>query len=154
MSELVEFEVVGVPAPQGSKTAVTTAGKARLIEGGSSTGRAKHKAWRDAVAWCARDVAPAQPHDGPLWLSIEFRFPMPKSRPAAARHAGRWPHTVKPDLDKVLRATCDGLTAGGLIADDARICAVEMEAWEVDGWTGAVIAVGRQALPGALGGAA
>lgn len=43
-----------------------------------------------------------------------------------------------------------GLTAGGLITDDARICAVEMEAWEVAGWTGAVISVGRQTLPGEL----
>lgn len=154
MTALVEFEVLGVPAPQGSHTAVTIGGKARLIEGGSNTGRTKHKAWRTAVAEAARDVAGDTPFDGPLWLSIEFRFPMPKSRPAAARRAGRWPHTVKPDADKVLRATLDGLTAGGLIVDDARVCAVELEAWEVLGWTGAVITVGRQDLPSALGGAA
>lgn len=159
MTALVEFEVLGVPAPQGSKTAITIGGKARLIEGGSDTGRTKHKAWRTAVAEAARDVAAdhdqAAPFDGPLYLSIEFRFPMPKSRPARARAAGRWPHTVKPDLDKVLRATADGLTTGGLITDDARICAIECEAWEVVSWTGAVITVGRQALPDELlGGAA
>jgi Holliday junction resolvase RusA-like endonuclease len=151
MTALVEFEVLGVPAPQGSKTAVTVGGKARVIQAGSKSGREKHRAWRGAVAQAARDVAGDRPHDGPLWLSISFRFPMPKSRPAAARAAGRWPHSVKPDIDKVLRATADGLTDGGLIADDSRICAVECEAWEVDGWTGAVITVGRQALPDRLG---
>ena len=145
MNTLAAFEVLGVPAPQGSHTKMPNG---VILSGSSKTGRAKHKAWRTAVAEAARDVADdpdmAAPFDGPLFLSIEFRFPMPKSRPAKARTAGRWPHMVKPDIDKVLRATADGLTAGGLIADDSRICAVECEAWEVIGWTGAVITVGRQ----------
>lgn len=136
-----EFEVLGVPAPQGSKTAVTIGGKARVIQAGSKSGRAKHKAWRAAVAETARDLADDRPHDGPLRLTITFRLPMPKSRPAAARRAGVWPHSVKPDIDKLLRSTLDGMSDGGLIADDARVCAVEMDAWEVIGWTGALITV-------------
>lgn len=147
MTPLVSFEILGVPAPQGSHTTITVGGKARVIPAGSKSGRAKHKAWRTAVAETARDVADERPHDGPLQLTVTFRLPMPKSRPAAARRAGIWPHSVKPDIDKVLRSTLDGLSDGGLIADDARICAVDMVAIEVDGWTGADITLNRFELP-------
>lgn len=46
---MIELEVVGIPAPQGSKSAVLIGGKARLIEGSSTTGREKHKSWRQGV---------------------------------------------------------------------------------------------------------
>ena len=133
---LVTFEILGVPAPQGSKTRMPNGA---IVEGGSRTGRAKHKAWRHAVAAVARDIAAGLdgPLDEPLRLEITFRFPMPKSRPALARKAGIWPHAVKPDIDKVLRTTLDGLTDGGLIRDDSRVCQVDMDALEVVGWTGA-----------------
>ena len=150
MTPLIEFEVLGLPAAQGSKSAVVRGGKAVVIEGRRGSGRAKHRAWREAVANAARDVAADRPHDGALHLDIEFRFPLPKSRPAAARAAGRWPHTVRPDVDKCLRSTLDGLTDGGLIVDDARVCAVAIDAWEVAGWTGAVIRLSVLDLPGTL----
>lgn len=135
-----EFEVLGVPAPQGSKTRMPNGA---MLEGGSATGRRKQKAWRHAVSAVARDLAGERPYDGALQLVVEFRMPMPRSRPAAARRAGTWPHIVKPDIDKLLRSTLDGLTDGGLIADDARVCAVAMTAVEVDGWTGAVVELRR-----------
>lgn len=37
-------------------------------------------------------------------------------RPSAPRRPG-----VKPDLDKLVRSTLDGLVAGGALEDDARI---------------------------------
>ena len=37
---------LGFRVPQGSKSAVLIGGKARLIEGSSTTGREKHKSWR------------------------------------------------------------------------------------------------------------
>lgn len=142
MIELASFEILGVPAPQGSKTRMPNG---HMIEGSSDTGRAKHKAWRQSVAATARDITRhddiSAPFDGALQVSIEFRLPMPASRPAAARRAGRWPHTVKPDKDKLLRCTFDGLKDGGLVRDDARFFALEVEAWEVIGWTGAVITI-------------
>lgn len=141
MRIIVSFEVLGVPAPQGSKTAFVRGGRAVLAEGGSSTGRAKHKAWRAAVSEAARDVADPEPHDGALQLSITFRLPMPSSRPKRQRVVGIWPHSVRPDIDKLLRSTLDGLGDGGLIVDDARIFAIEAEAYEVTGWTGAEISL-------------
>ena len=45
----VEFTVLGVPAPQGSKRHV---GRGVLVESSNALGP-----WRDAVAWAARDAA-------------------------------------------------------------------------------------------------
>lgn len=143
MNTLAAFEILGVPAPQGSKTKMPNGA---VVEGGSKIGREKHKAWRTAVAETARDIAENEPHDGMLQVSITFRLPMPKSRPLAAHLAGKWPHAVKPDLDKLIRSTLDGLADGGLIVGDSRVFAIEAEAYEVVGWTGAEVVV-RQFEP-------
>ena len=139
----VAFEILGLPASQGSKTRMPNGA---MLEGGSKVGREKQKAWRHSVSATARDIAADldEPMDGPLDLSIKFRFPMPKSRPARARERGLWPHMVKPDIDKVLRCTLDGLTDGGLIRDDARIFRVCMSAHEVTSWTGAVVEITKE----------
>jgi Holliday junction resolvase RusA-like endonuclease len=136
MIHLAAFEILGVPAPQGSKTKMPNGG---MVEGSSTTGRAKHKAWRDAVKATALDIAESEPYDCPLQVMISFRMPMPKSRPAVARKVGKWPHAVKPDIDKLVRCTLDGLADGKLIVDDSRVFALEVDAWEVTGWLGAEV---------------
>lgn len=148
MEELVTFEILGVPAPQGSKTRMPNGA---VVEGSSKTGRAKHKSWRAAVTETARDIAdtePGTPYDGPLQVSIEFRMPLPASRPKKAQQAalrGGWPCSVKPDLDKCVRAVLDGLETSGLIAGDSRIFAIEATQFEVIGWTGAEVTIRRWA---------
>lgn len=143
----ITFEVVGLPAPQGSKTAMMIGGHPRVIEGSSTTGRVKHKNWRTAVADTVRQhVGDNPPMDGPLYCTVEFRFPMPNSRPAAVRrHNWGW-QTSRNDIDKLLRATFDGLTAGGLIRDDSLLCHVVASKFEVRGWTGATITVSEISL--------
>jgi crossover junction endodeoxyribonuclease RusA len=81
--------------------------------------------------------------DGPLHLQLEFRLPMPASRPKRMRDAGTAWHTTKPDLSKLIRATEDALTDAGLIRDDARICALRVSKLQVVGWTGARIRLAR-----------
>ena len=131
----VTFEVFGVPAPQGSKRHV---GHGVMVESSKAL-----PSWRDAVTWAARAAAQrygvTAPLGGPLSLDVEFRFPMPKARPKAARDVGRAWRTATPDLDKLVRAVFDALTASGLIVDDARICEVSARKVEVVGWTGAII---------------
>lgn len=145
MSQVYRFDVLGVPAPQGSKVPFKDkAGNARLKE--DSNGGLE--LWRSAVA----DVARRERGDGPvldepLYCSIDFRFPMPKSRPAAMRSAGIAWRSIPPDIDKVTRATYDALKHGGMIADDALIVMEfhrKVEVWQQ--WTGATIALHR--LPG------
>ena len=135
---MIEFEIIGLPAPQGSKSAVVIGGKARILEGKTSGQRAKHKAWRDVVASTARDIAGDDlPLQGPLEIAVEFRMPRPASRPK--RHHG-W-HSVAPDKDKLMRATLDGLQVGGLVANDSQFSRGFWSACEVEGWTGAVVSI-------------
>lgn len=135
---VVAFEVLGIPAPQGSKTRMPNGA---MLDGGSKVSRASHRAWRGAVAQAAKDIAgQVGMLDGPLRLDASFRFPMPASRRKADRTRGWCWKVSTPDIDKILRSTLDGLTDGGLICDDALICQLGIiDKREVIGWTGAVI---------------
>ena len=116
---MIRFEVLGLPSPQGSKSAVVRGGRAVLIEGASTAGRQAHRAWRESVAWAARSAAQthgAVDEDAPVAVRVEFRMPKPKSRAKKAVWADR-----KPDLDKLLRSTLDGLADGGLVRHDSRV---------------------------------
>lgn len=138
----ISFYVLGVPAPQGSKTAVVRGGRAILLDGATATARSKHVQWRQAVAAAAHEAAASNPpYPLPIAATIVFRFPMPASRTKRDRALGwLWKHSA-PDLDKLLRSTFDGLTDGGLIADDRLIVSVVATKIEVGGWTGASIEV-------------
>lgn len=128
------IEVVGLPAPQGSKRHV---GRGIMVESSKKLGP-----WRDSVATTARFAMGAHPAlDGPVRADFLFRMPMPKSRRKADRDRGwRWADK-KPDADKVLRATLDALTSAAVIQDDARWVTGQVNMIETTGWTGAVITV-------------
>ena len=133
----VSFHVIGTPGPQGSKRHV---GNGIMRESS-----AKVAPWRQDVVAAARlalGIGVAAPLDGPLALTITFRFPATTSWKAADKTRGwRWKDRT-PDLDKLLRSTGDALTTSGLIADDARIVAISAEKIETTGWTGAAIHIG------------
>jgi len=128
---VVDLRVIGVPAPQGSKTRMPNGA---MVEGGSAAGRAKHLAWRTAVAEAAVGKVD-EPLDGPLQLVAQFFLPRP-----ASRKRDRWADR-KPDLDKLLRCTLDGLTDAGLIRDDARVTYIAASKELADTWTGATLRV-------------
>lgn len=118
---VAELEVVGLPAPKGSKTGFynQTLKRVVIVEGKSGPGRKAVAAWQDAVCEQARlfiEAHPQPPLTGPLAVDLKFRFPPTKSDPY------RFWHATKPDLDKLVRATFDAMKLGGLIADDASIC--------------------------------
>lgn len=114
---MIRFDVLGLPAPQGSKSAVVVAGRARVIEGRRSSGRERHKSWRTAVAEAA--AAETERRGGPIAepvaVTVTFRMPPPKSDPYRTRHA------TKPDIDKLLRSVLDALVVARLLADDALV---------------------------------
>lgn len=130
MSAAIGFYVIGTPAPQGSKRHV---GRGVLVESS-----AKVKPWREAVKYAAEPHRPAEPLDGPLALRVAFTLPRPKS--ASKRRT--LPDT-RPDLDKLLRSTCDAIGEAGLWTDDARV--VEITATKV--WPGDQLAL---PVPGAV----
>lgn len=141
MSDEIAFDVVGLPAPQGSHTAVTRGGKPALIPAGTRGSRQAHADWRRAVADAARDAAGDAPIDEPVSVWITFRFPLPQSRSAVVKRTGWAWKSTKPDIDKLARSTCDGLVSGGLIRDDSRITELHLQKIEVDAWSGAEIHV-------------
>lgn len=112
----MQLEVVGLPAPQGSKRVFINKATGRPVMKESSD--KKVDAWREAIAHTVRDYLerlPAPPMTGPLSVRLSFRFP------AVASDPHRYWHAVRPDIDKITRSTLDGLTYSGLIADDSVI---------------------------------
>jgi Holliday junction resolvase RusA-like endonuclease len=106
-SESITITVIGTPGPQGSKRHV---GGGRMVESSK-----KVKPWREAVVWAAREVGGKIV--GPLWAEMVFTLPKPKSAPKTRRTLP----DRKPDIDKLVRSTCDALTTAGVYEDDARI---------------------------------
>lgn len=146
MNEPVQFTVYGIPQPQAGTKSVpagrTQTGRQvfrKITEGGKDL-----KPWRAEVSTAAKAELDktGEPFHGPVRLEVEFRFPMPKSRPQWARLQRFLLHTTKPDLDKLVRAIGDSLTVAGLFGDDASVAQIKAAKVEVhDGWTGAVIRV-------------
>jgi crossover junction endodeoxyribonuclease RusA len=120
---VVAVAVPGSPAPQGSKaykghvTKTTKSGKAVrvpvLVEQVAGVGP-----WREAVAGAVPLVLPRPwtPLDGPIVADMIFTMSRGASLPAWRD----W-HSTCPDLDKLVRATCDALTTCGAWVDDGRL---------------------------------
>lgn len=116
MTRTLTLIVRGTPGPQGSKRNVgRRGGPAVLIESSKKVGP-----WRDAVEAEARRRITLDstwtPIDGPVSLEVSFALDPPARMPK-----GRTRPTVPPDLDKLVRSTCDALTAAGVWTDDARV---------------------------------
>lgn len=107
--------VRGIPAPKGSRSfkGMTKDGKAILVESSKRV-----KPWSEAVKWAIVDAGSPR-IEGPVQVDILFTLPRPKKY-WGKRHKNAWP-AVKPDGDKLLRATWDALTQLGAIEDDSRI---------------------------------
>lgn len=134
------FQVLGVPTPQGSKSRMPNGA---IVEAGTAKSRAAKKEWRTAVAETAKGIVGDRgPISVPMLMSVQFRFPMTKSRRKWEQAQGWAWKVTYPDLDKLLRATGDALKVGGLIKDDALISSLgSVDRIETTGWTGAVIAL-------------
>jgi len=130
MKEL-EFRVVGLPAPQGSKTLTRYGG---LMESSKRV-----KPWRQDIIHAALEAFAGNPFNEPVQVSIEFIMPRPKSHFGTGKNAEilkkNAPYfcTSKKngDIDKLCRSTFDALSVssgGSVIMDDSLIVAVK--AWK------------------------
>ena len=109
---MVKFTVYGEAKPKGSTRAFVVAGKAR-----TTTNNPNAKDWQQLVAMSAQQYRPAGgPYQGAVKLYAHFYF----SRPASVSEKKRPHHTVKPDLDKLIRNIGDALK-GVIYEEDARI---------------------------------
>lgn len=121
------FIVYGTPAPQGSKRHV---GHGVMIESNKN----ELTTWREDVklaALRALDDAPHWTRDYPqIVMHVVFTLPRPKGHYRTGKFAhllrDNAPHLhgTKPDLDKLVRSTCDALTTAGAYADDSRVAQI------------------------------
>jgi len=103
------FFVRGRPVPQGSL---------KFIQGRPIHVRAADLAvWRADIARNA-ELSGFVPVAGPVKVTADFIFKRPKSTPNRL-----YPH-VKPDLDKLIRAVLDGLTAVAY-EDDCQVILIQ-----------------------------
>lgn len=117
----LHFEALGEPAPQGSMQAFVQGGRAVVTHAKPQ----KLQDWRRAIGWAAREAVTLDalaPFQGPVGVSATFRVSRPRSV-----SEGRRPHpSVRPDVDKLLRALLDAIT-GIVIKDDAQVCRLDVQ---------------------------
>lgn len=104
---MITFRVDGVPIPQGSKKGFKVGKHVNIVDDNST----KLKPWRAEIA-AVTDVGFTFVE--PVLVAAVFYLPRPKT-------VRRFYPSVKPDLDKLMRALGDGMTDGGLIRDDSLI---------------------------------
>lgn len=106
------MRVFGIPQSKGSTRSFNRGG--RIVT--TSTNR-NLRDWSLLVASEAqRQVGSATPMKGPVWVQVEFILPRPKS-------VKRSRPSVKPDLDKLVRAVLDPLI-GIWFVDDAQVVVI------------------------------
>ncbi len=142
------INVVGTPAPQGSKKGFYNKSLGRVQMTESSK---KVKPWRQDVRQAALDALGGPDHIsiflGPVELAITFFMQRPKAHYGTGRNAGVLKTTAPsyvdkmPDLSKLVRATEDALTEARVWGDDAQVARLVVEKRYADAATGARITV-------------
>lgn len=105
--------VRGIPAPQGSKTPGVRNDGAPFLRDANPTSL---QGWRTAVGFVLQNEWGGPPWEGGVITELNFSL----LRPRSVSEKRRPYPTVKPDLDKLVRAVLDALT-GICIKDDAQV---------------------------------
>lgn len=120
----IEFIAEGEPAGKGSLRTFQSKNTGRHMGDWAPNVKRFQRAVERAAA-AARDAADddvwLDPIDGAVEVFLEFRFPVPQRRLAAARANGVLWSARRPDLDKLARTVLDGLQNAGIITQDARV---------------------------------
>lgn len=107
----IDFTVPGTPIAKGNMRQAPNHG--RLYDATKGTAQ-----WARAVGYVARAAmaqARMQPFDGPVVLTCRFVFERPRSHYGTGRNANKLRpsapahHTVRPDLDKLVRNVKDAI---------------------------------------------
>lgn len=121
----IQFNVPGIPKPQGSKRGFVVKGRAVLVE---SSGQA-HKDWRAVVALAGSEaMADNQPFEGPLRITLSFNLPRPKSHGKKVTFPDH-----RPDIDKLARSVLDALTHVCFVDDGQVTTLFARKRWAVPG---------------------
>lgn len=101
--------IYGEPKAQPRPRATARGGFARVYNPSTAD------EWKQAIMDAARNQG--EPFLGPV--SLEIRFDMP--RPKHLRGTEQKPHTVKPDIDNLVKAVMDALTTAIWWIDDSQV---------------------------------
>lgn len=111
----VRVVVWGTPIPQGSmKAFMPRGGRFPVVTADNK----KTKPWRQAIIDACLEMHFTMTEQ-PVRLDIQFHLPRPKSLKKSVLRPAK-----KPDLDKLVRAVCDALTAAGVWRDDSQVVAL------------------------------
>lgn len=125
-----QFDVRGIPQPQGSKDAHHRNGRTWVSEANKNL-----RPWRVSVIDAAARMLDGQQFErfeGPVRLTVTFTFPRPRSHFGTGRNLGqvkgsapRWVTSSQcGDLDKLVRAIGDSLTEAAVWRDDSQVVSV------------------------------
>jgi len=122
MSKTIQFIAFGDPKGQPRPRAFSRGGITRMYDPGTAEG------WKGQIAAAAMPHKPAAQLEGPLHVTLLFRFARPKShwskkglKPTAPEY-----HTSKPDADNLAKAVLDCITQLGFWRDDAQVSALDV----------------------------
>lgn len=119
--EIITFTIPGTPVPQGSKSARVVKGRAFMFDQNRNL-----KPWRAEVKRCAEKAMYGRDRFDAA-LSVNLRFYMP--RPSTVK---RPRPSVRPDIDKLIRAVFDALTDAQVWKDDSLVVHVSATEWYAD----------------------
>lgn len=113
---MIRFLVSIAPKPKNSRRALPVRGRdgvtrARVVESRET------KAWTEAFICAAARHRPARPLEGPVHCRLTFVL----ARPKRASIPGRAWAPVRPDVENLVKATHDALTAAGFWRDDGQV---------------------------------
>ena len=111
---MISIRIYGDPKPKGSTRAFVVNGRAI-----TTTANPKTKDWQLLVSTAVQTHRPEKPYSDSVCVSLKFVFTRPKSVSVKKRPH----HTVKPDLDKLIRSVMDGLS-GIIYTDDAVVTGI------------------------------
>ncbi|HLO41661.1 MAG TPA: RusA family crossover junction endodeoxyribonuclease [Phycisphaerales bacterium] len=126
----IEILIPGEPVAQPrAKTQVLTRRDGTVVRSGNGrvathtyTPGKKIGPWKQVVALKVREQLPRQPWDGPVELDVTFWFERTQELERHKHGAGELLHTVRPDLDNLVKAIKDVMTDEGVWIDDGRVC--------------------------------
>jgi crossover junction endodeoxyribonuclease RusA len=119
------LRVYGEPIPKGSTRAFVVGDRAV-----TTNANAKTKNWQNLISLAAQELTPDM-IEGAVSMSVSFYLTRPKS-------VKRQYHTVRPDLDKLLRCVLDSLT-GIVFKDDSQVVVIAVEKSYAEGKPGVLI---------------
>lgn len=110
---MLTFVIPGTPR-------TTQPGSAVRLPNGRSFQPKKHPEWTAWCKLCAMQHAPAEPLDGPIWVTLVYSLPRPKSAPKSKRFP--W---GRPDVENFGKGLLDSFQ-GLLFHDDGQICQLKL----------------------------